>query len=120
MNTAPIPQRLFIVLGLVLLAACGADLTEGPGLQVTAVSPGSGPLTGGTSVTITGANFADVTEVSIGGNALRALKVVNAREITGSTPSSASSGAKDVVVTSSTRGSGTCRGCFSYGPSSSQ
>jgi hypothetical protein len=114
MNTAPIPQRLLIVLGLVLLGACGADLTEGPGLQVTAVTPGSGPLTGGTSVTITGANFADVTDVTIGGNALRAIKVVSSGEITGSTPGSASPGAKDVVVTSSTRGRDTCSGCFSY------
>lgn len=114
MNTAPIPRRLLIVLGLVLLAACGADLTEGPELEVTAVSPGHGPLTGGTSVTITGTNFADVTEVSIGGTALRAIKVVSSGEITGSTPGSASSGAKDVVVTSSTRGSDTCSGCFSY------
>ena len=114
MKTAPIPPRLLIVPGLVLLAACGSDPTAPPGLGVTAVSPGSGPVTGGTSVTITGTNFADVTEVSIGGSALRALKVVNAGEITGSTPGSVSSGAKDVVVTSSTRGSGTCSGCFSY------
>ncbi|MGE5745343.1 MAG: IPT/TIG domain-containing protein, partial [Gemmatimonadota bacterium] len=31
------------------------------------MSPGDGPLVGGTGVTITGSNFIDVTDVSIGG-----------------------------------------------------
>src|SRR5947209_10245093 len=40
--------------------------TPPPAAQVTAISPGSGPSTGGTSVTITGTNLAGATAVSFG------------------------------------------------------
>src|SRR5439155_972080 len=85
-----------------------------PEITVTAVDPGTGPLAGGTSVTITGTNFVNVTSVTIGGNALGSRTVLSAAEITGTTPTATSPGAKDVVVTSSSHGSGTCTGCFSY------
>ena len=83
-------------------------------ITVTGVSPATGPLAGGTSVTITGTNFMDVTSVIIGGNELVSRTMVSTTEVTGTTPASTILGPKDVVVTSSSHGSGTCRGCFSY------
>jgi hypothetical protein len=103
-----------IVFALVLLAACGSDPTAPPPLLVTSVEPRTGPLTGGTSVTIMGVNFTEITSVSIDGKSLGAIKVLSATEITGSTPSATSAGPKDLVVTSSIHGSDTCNGCFSY------
>lgn len=85
-------------------------------LTVTAMSPGDGPLVGGTGVTITGSNFIDVTDVSIGGLALGSFSVATPTLITGMTPTAASPGAKDVVVTSRRYGSGTCARCFTYNP----
>jgi len=55
-----------------------------------------------------------VISVTIGGSELGNRTVVSATQITGVTPAVTSPGAKDVVVTSSSHGSGTCRGCFSY------
>ncbi len=98
------------------LADCSND-SNGPGtLTVTSVSPGSGPLAGGTSVTVTGNNFIAVTSVTIAGREVGIRAVVSPTEITGTTPGGVSAGVTDVVVTSSSRGSGTCSGCFSYLP----
>ncbi|MCY3023883.1 MAG: IPT/TIG domain-containing protein, partial [Planctomycetota bacterium] len=80
---------------------------------VASIAPSSGPLAGGTNVTITGTNFTGVTEVTIGGNPLGNRAVVSATSITGTTPASSTTGTKNVVVTTSA-GSGTCTGCFTY------
>jgi alpha-tubulin suppressor-like RCC1 family protein len=95
--------------------ACGC-FTYNPAVTVSGVSPTSGPLVGGTAVTITGTNFVNVTGVTVGGGALQNLSVVSSTQITGLTPASASSGAKDVSVSSSSHGSGTCTACFTYNP----
>src|SRR2546422_5003282 len=102
----------------VLIRGCKGGPPPPPELTVTAVNPGTGPLAGGTSVTITGTNFLNVTSVTIGGTALGSRTVLSAAEITGTTPTATSPGATDVVVTSSRHGSGTCRGCFTYGSGS--
>jgi alpha-tubulin suppressor-like RCC1 family protein len=93
---------------------CSACFTYNPSVTVTAVSPASGPLAGGTSVTITGTNFANVISVTIDGVELASRTVVSATEITGTTPTATAAGAKDAVVTSSSHGSGTCVSCFTY------
>ncbi len=67
-------------------------------------------------MTITGTSFVNVTAVSVGGLPLQNLSVAGSTQITGQTPASASRGIKDVVVTSSSHGSGTCTGCFVYDP----
>ncbi len=67
---------------------------------VSAVSPTYGPIAGGTSVTITGTGFADVTEVDFGTVAATNVVVVNATTITATSPSSPSgTGTVDVTVT---------------------
>ncbi len=66
---------------------------------VTSASPGSGPISGGTLVTITGANFTGATTVQFGGTLATSITVVNATTITATTPAHAA-GTVDVTVTS--------------------
>jgi hypothetical protein len=73
-----------------------------PAPGVTGILPNRGPTTGGTFVTITGANFSNtVTSVTFGGVPASAVIVLNATTITALTPpfSSTSDQAVDVVVT---------------------
>ncbi len=79
---------------------------------VTGISPSSGPSAGGTSVTITGTNFTGATSVTIGGAAATSVVVVNSTTITATTPAG-SVGARDVAVTT-TGGTGTGTGLFTY------
>ena len=65
---------------------------------VTGVSPAAGPLTGGTSVTITGTNFTTGASVSFGGTAATGVSVVSSTSITATSPSS-SARTVDVTVT---------------------
>ena len=111
-------RAITIVGGLltVVTPGCKESGTSPALITVTAVSPATGPLAGGTSVTITGTNFTNVTSVTIGGGALGNRTIVSSTQITGTTAAAASPGAKDVVVTSSSHGSATCSGCFSYVP----
>src|SRR6266571_3299925 len=102
---------------LIVAAGCNDSPCCGPGpssLTVMAVSPATGSVAGGTSVTITGTNFINVTSVTIGGTELGNRTVVSSTQITGTTPAGTSPGATDVVVTSSSQGSSTCSGCFGY------
>jgi hypothetical protein len=70
-----------------------------PTPTVTSISPSSGPVAGGTFVTITGMNFiTGGTTVTFGGNAAVGMTVVNSTTITASTPAHAA-GAVSVVVT---------------------
>src|SRR2546428_1599735 len=89
------------LLGFLLTDGCKDPTPPQPVLTVTAVSPPTGSMAGGTSVTITGTNFVNVTSVTIGGSELGNRAVVSPTEITGSTPAATSTGATDVVVTSS-------------------
>jgi hypothetical protein len=66
---------------------------------VTQVSPAGGSQGGGTSITITGANFTGPVSVSIGGVAATGVTVTGSTTITATTGASASGGAMDVLVT---------------------
>jgi len=67
---------------------------------VTSVSPATGLIAGGTSITITGANFAAGASlgVSVGGVAATSVRVVSATKITAKTPAHAA-GVANIVVT---------------------
>lgn len=69
--------------------------------SVSAVSPSSGPATGGTSVKITGANFATGALVFFGAVAAAGITVSGPTQIQAVTPSISSSGAVNVVVQNS-------------------
>ncbi len=79
---------------------------------IIGISPSSGPTTGGTSVTISGANFTGTTAVTIGGSAATSVTVVNDTTVTAVT-AAGTVGAKDVVVTTPS-GTGTGTGLYSY------
>ena len=106
-----------LAIAALVLNACGGDSTSPPEpITVTAINPASGPLAGGTSVTITGTNFIDVSGVTIGGSSIGNLAVVSATKITGTSSAAANAGANDVVVASTSHESGVCKGCFTYEP----
>ena len=65
---------------------------------VTAVSPGSGPASGGTLITITGTNFTGASAVKIGGSNAASFTIVSATSIT-ATVAAGTVGTIDVTVT---------------------
>src|SRR5439155_7359635 len=69
-----------------------------PPPTVGAVSPTSGPTTGGTAITITGTNFDATATVTVGGSAATGVSVVSATQINATTPAHAA-GVADIVVT---------------------
>ena len=70
-----------------------------PPAAVTSISPISGPVTGGTSVTIAGTGFAQGATVKIGAAAATNVRIVSATLITATT-TPAAAGVSNVVVTS--------------------
>lgn len=69
-----------------------------PAPTVTTISPRTGGVTGGSSVTITGTDFTGATSVTIGGAAATSVVVVDATTITCKTPTG-SEGVASVLVT---------------------
>ncbi len=80
---------------------------------LASVSPGFGPIAGGTLVTVSGANFVTGASLSIGGVAATGVTVVNSTTITGTTGAHAA-GVVDVVVTNPDAQTGTLTGGFTY------
>ena len=84
-----------------------------PAPTVTTITQASGPMAGGTGVTITGTNFRAGATVSIGGVAATGVTVISATSITAVTPAHACGNA-NVVVTNSDGQSGTLANGFFY------
>ena len=115
--------RLRDALGAVISAAlalvcatCGGTPTEpGPVVEfaVQSVSPGTGPATGGTELTIRGSGFATGATVTIGGRPATDVAVRGADMLTAKTPASTIAGAVDIAVLVNGR-SGTLAGGFRY------
>jgi hypothetical protein len=84
-----------------------------PAPTVSSVSPNTGSPSGGTKVTITGANFLAGATVSFGGTSATGVTVASSTSITATTPSH-SSGAVNVVVTNSDGQKGTLTGGYTY------
>ena len=80
---------------------------------LTTDSPTSGPTTGGTSVTLTGQNFASGATVTFGGAAATSVVVVSATQITAKTPPHAQ-GTVNVVVTNLDGQNATLAGGFTF------
>ena len=68
---------------------------------IDSVTPPTGPVSGGTVITINGANFVDVTAVKVGGNPVTNLVVGSSTQITATTPAGLTGTADVVVVTAS-------------------
>ncbi|MGE3610425.1 MAG: IPT/TIG domain-containing protein [Bacteriovoracaceae bacterium] len=80
---------------------------------VTSVSPNGGPLTGGTSVTITGTGFVSGAAVTFGSSYCTSVTVVSSTSITCTTPSN-SAGAVTVTVLNGDTQSGSAAAAFTY------
>jgi len=80
---------------------------------VSGVSPNSGPVAGGTAVTITGTNFASGATVTFGGTAATNIVVVSSTSITALTPPG-SAGAVTVTVTNLDQQSGSLANGYTY------
>ncbi len=96
---------------------CVFPLTANPAPTVTSIAPTSGLTTGGTAVTIAGANFlspASVAFADLGGSkAATSVTVVNPTTITATTPAH-TVGLMDVVVMNPDQQTGTLRSAYTY------
>lgn len=81
---------------------------------ITGISPNSGNIAGGTSVTITGTGFATGAGVTIGGVTCGSVVVESPTSITCTTGARTAGTGLNVVVTNSDTGSGTGTALFSY------
>ncbi len=80
---------------------------------VTAISPTSGPTSGGTSVTITGTGFVTGATVTFGGTSATNVTVVSSTSITATTPAHAA-GTVNVVVTNPDSQNATLSNGYTY------
>jgi hypothetical protein len=94
----------------------GYTYTANP--TITSVSPSSGSVSGGTSVTITGTNFASGATVTFGETAATKVTFISSTSITATTPAQAAGGV-NVVVTNSNGLSGTLSNGFIYNATAS-
>jgi hypothetical protein len=96
---------------------CGATRNRP---QVQKVFPNSGPLTGGTSVAVTGACFSNVQGVNFGPSSApnSSIKVVSPSQLTVTSPRGDVGGLADVTVTTASGGTSTTSPAdlFGYGP----
>jgi hypothetical protein len=110
----------------ITVAGCGGVVTanhSGSGggggspdtsLTIASVSPNSGPVSGGTSVTITGTKFVSGARVSFGSLEAQTVTVSSETEIRTVTPRAVADGAVDVTVRNPDGQSGTLRAGFLY------
>ncbi len=84
-----------------------------PPPAVTAVGPSSGPVAGGTAVTITGSGFTAGASVSFGAAAAGSVNVASATSLTATAPAG-SAGTVDLVVTNADGQSGRLTGGYTY------
>ena len=93
----------------------GVDFTYTPVTEITGTDPGDGPVTGGTTVTITGQCFTGATGVSFGGVPATSFTVDSDTQITAVAPAGAATGPVDIAVTGSAAcGDATDPGGFTY------
>lgn len=116
-NRSTAPRFLALAVAAVLVPTAlvvGASPVWATAPTVSSILPTSGPGGGGgTSVTITGADFCPSPTVTIGGTAATSVAFVSASSITAVTPAG-TAGARDVVVDCGGAGSGTGTGLFTY------
>ncbi len=69
-----------------------------PTALLASISPTSGPVAGGTQVTVVGRNFTSDALLTLGGSAVTALTLVDPQTLSGTTPKGASYGYVDLQV----------------------
>jgi PGF-pre-PGF domain-containing protein len=93
----PLPSCIFFLIAIIFLFAMAGPVSAAAP-TVTKINPTSGPLIGGTTVTITGTGFTGATAVKFGTTAATSYTVVSATSITAVSPVG-SAGTVDVTVT---------------------
>ncbi len=91
------PGNYSVTAAVTGLSAATFSLSNLAPPAVVGISPTSGPTAGGTSVTITGANFTGATAVRFGTTSANNITAVNSTTITATSP--AGTGTVDVTVT---------------------
>ena len=109
-----LPSCIFFFIAIVFLfAMAGPASAAAP--TVTKILPTSGPLIGGTTVTVTGTGFTGATSVKFGTTAATSYTVVSATSITAVSP--AGQGPVDITVTTPSGTSATSAADqFTYDP----
>ncbi len=111
--TTPVTQPVTVQRGGNVIAL--GQYSPPPGLAlITFVSPKTGPIAGGTLLTIEGANFSANAAVSIGGRMASNVTFVSATRVTAVTPPSPVFGSAEIVVYTGTS-SATNANAFAYG-----
>lgn len=108
-------RRAVVALLAVMAAACVGKTPSqptSPGVFVSGISPSSGPTIGGTSVSITGANFSGGAAVTIGGAPATNVTLVDSSTLSATTGARAA-GMGDIIVISGGR-SAVLPGGFMY------
>ena len=91
----------------------GGFTYQAPPLSLAGVSPATGPVAGGTAVTLAGTGFAAGATVTFGGSPAGSVVVASPTQITCTTPAHGA-GAVDVVVANPGAGSATRASGFTY------
>ena len=98
-------------------SAPSAEVSHTPPVAVvptlTSISPTSGPSTGGTTITLTGTNFASGATVLVNGVAATGVTFVSATQVRATTPAG-SAGARTVQITNPSGQSASLAGAFTY------
>lgn len=106
-----VAQTDFTIQGSDTNAIIAAIQIDGTSI-INAISPSSGPASGGTGVTLTGSGFTGATGITFGGIAATSVNVVDSNTVTAVTPTHAT-GAVDVVIATPI-GSGTKVNGYTY------
>ena len=77
------------------------------------ISPTSGPVAGGTNVTIQGTNFVNITNVKLGGTNVASFNIISPTQMTAVTPAYSITGLVDLSVIS-TFGTSVLHGAYTY------
>lgn len=110
-----------LIIGTALsLAACGEVVVEdgngNPDPSLMAISPAQGPLGGGTSATLTGAQFTDAVVVVVGPFVASDIQVSDAGTVSFVTPAGLVSGEPQDVLVFNENGFTTLPAAFTYNP----
>ncbi|MHB8263443.1 MAG: IPT/TIG domain-containing protein, partial [Acidimicrobiales bacterium] len=91
-----------------------------PPPMLTSLSPSTGPISGGTTVTISGSGFSSVKDVRFGSVAATSFKIISASSLQAVTPSYSSPSTVAVTISNASATSppeATCGDSFTYGTS---
>jgi hypothetical protein len=109
---------LTLLIGSMALVACGAPTpppTTGGTVTVTSITPNTGLVTGGTSVTVAGSGFGVGPTVTFGGTAASGVAVNSSVSLTATVPAR-TAGAVDVVVANTDGSNATLANGYTYVP----